>query len=293
LRISKIIARGKSIFVISDLHIGDGTAKDNFYFRKKHLLLQSFLDYVDGEDGELVIIGDFLELWHYSLESVVSRYGGLFDQLWEMNTHYVPGNHDESAMSAHAGREPHHPFFNSMVCPFVRTIGGRRFKFMHGHEIDPFTGSRMENSARLFKPFTHLLEPMSDCICFSQDALVEAALELGECFLVLKKWFRNRLSIAMEQCCSAVPNSKLAILRRGLRTYNMLRRHDEERMRGLYDIAIVGHTHKAGRFDDWYFNSGSWTGRTNNFLRISPDGTVGVFDWGEDGPQVRTTTLMS
>lgn len=210
-----------------------------------------------------------------------------------MRTTYVPGNHDEAVMSVQDDAELLHPFFNTIVKPFVRTIAGKRFRFMHGHEVDPFMCRRMECSARLFKPLTHLFAPMCECVSFSQDALVGVFLELGECFWVLRNWFKNRLSIAVEQCCSIMPSNKLAILKRGIRTYNMLRRHNEERAQGLYDIAIVGHTHKAGRFGGWYFNSGSWTGRTNNFLQISPDGTVEVYDWDENGPEIRTTAFLS
>ena len=42
-----------------------------------------------------------------------------------------------------------------------------------------------------------------------------------------------------------------------------------------------GHTHRPGEFGSWYFNSGSWTGLSNNFIRISPCGQVQVFDWWE------------
>ena len=52
-----------------------------------------------------------------------------------------------------------------------------------------------------------------------------------------------------------------------------------DRDKGGYEIAVLGHTHKAGRIGDWYFNSGSWTGPKNPFLRISPDGHVRYFEW--------------
>jgi uncharacterized membrane protein HdeD (DUF308 family) len=51
---------------------------------------------------------------------------------------------------------------------------------------------------------------------------------------------------------------------------------------GAYDVTVLGHTHKAGRIGGWYFNSGSWTGPRNTFLRISPDGHVRYLEW-EDG----------
>jgi uncharacterized membrane protein HdeD (DUF308 family) len=46
-----------------------------------------------------------------------------------------------------------------------------------------------------------------------------------------------------------------------------------------YDVAVLGHTHKPGRLGDWYFNSGSWTGPRNPFLRISSEGHVRYLEW--------------
>jgi hypothetical protein len=73
----------------------------------------------------------------------------------------------------------------------------------------------------------------------------------------------------------------------------MLGRYQADRTDGLYDIAVVGHTHRAGTFGEWYFNSGSWTGPTNNFLRIAPDGRIRVFDWEEQGPRVNQTVVAA
>jgi uncharacterized membrane protein HdeD (DUF308 family) len=49
-----------------------------------------------------------------------------------------------------------------------------------------------------------------------------------------------------------------------------------------YDAAVLGHTHKPGRIGDWYFNSGSWTGALNTYLRIASDGGVRHLEW-KDG----------
>ena len=281
----------KPVFVISDLHIGDGSQKDNLSRNNKEKLLHLFLDYIQNENGELIIVGDFLELWHYSLDNIISCRRALLDQLSEMNVSYVPGNHDAAAMSIDTNSELPHPFFNKTVRPFIRIIGGKRFKFMHGHEIDPFMWRGVEKPIRFFRPLAQLFTPGSECIYLSQDVIADAFLELGECLWILKKWAENRLSKAVEQCCSVVPNNKLASLKRGIRTYNILKRHNEDRARGFYDISVAGHTHKAGKFGDWYYNSGSWTGRTNNFLRISPDGSVELSDWDKDGPKIRTNAL--
>ena len=256
-------------------------------------MLRHFVDHVDKEEGELVILGDFLELWSYPLENVISYNSALLDHLSPANITYVPGNHDAASLSVETVDYLPHPFFNKMVNPFVRTIGGKRFKFMHGHEVDPFMWSGIESTARYLRCFTNLIEPKNECIAIYREVIIEAILELGECIWILRNWIKKRLNRAVEQCCSVMPINKLQSLKRGLRLHNMLRRHNEHRSLDLYDVAIAGHTHRAGYFCDWYFNSGSWTGRTNNFLCIMPDGTVEVSDWSENGPRNRWTALRN
>ena len=73
----------------------------------------------------------------------------------------------------------------------------------------------------------------------------------------------------------------------------MLARYYEDKKNDLYDVAIVGHTHKAGQFENWYFNSGSWTGKTNNYLRIQPDGEVRAFDWDINGAKPNEETICN
>jgi len=46
------------IFVVSDLHIGDGSAKDSLLKRDNQTLLYRFLDKVDHCRGRLIILGD-------------------------------------------------------------------------------------------------------------------------------------------------------------------------------------------------------------------------------------------
>jgi hypothetical protein len=58
-----------------------------------------------------------------------------------------------------------------------------------------------------------------------------------------------------------------------------------------YDIAIVGHTHEPGRMGDWYFNTGSWATTKNNFVRITSEGDVKVFDWVNGKPTPNETVL--
>jgi len=117
------------------------------------------------------------------------------------------------------------------------------------------------------------------------------AIELGEAVLTVRQWLCELTKRAADHCLAVLPNENVALLKRHSRTRKMLRRYREDLNERLYDAAIVGHTHKAGRFSNWYFNSGSWTAHRSNYLCISPDGNVEVFDWRTFGPEPNDTHI--
>jgi metallophosphoesterase superfamily enzyme len=64
------IAENKPIFVVSDLHIGVGK-RNSFAMSNRERLFSNFLDHIEKEAAKLVIVGDFLELWHSRIEPVL------------------------------------------------------------------------------------------------------------------------------------------------------------------------------------------------------------------------------
>lgn len=254
-------------------------------------MFDRFLDYVGDQKGQLVILGDFFELLRYPLDSIIARRRRLLDRLARMDTVYVPGNHDEDLASLIDAADLPHPFFERMSRAFVQHIGDKRLRFMHGHEVDPLITSRTQSISRMIGAVACLLEFHQGTCILSNDAITDALLEIGE--HVLEIWARitRRMDRALRECCNRMPGEQMTRLRRHIRTHRMLGRFHQDRAEGLYDVAIVGHTHKAGFFEDWYFNSGSWTGLNSNFLKISPDGNIGVFDWSLHGPQSNDTCI--
>jgi predicted phosphodiesterase len=247
---------------------------------------------VDDQKGQLVILGDFLELLRYPLDSIIARRRPLLDHLAAMDTLYVPGNHDEDLMPILDSGDSPHPFFNRMSRPFVQHIGDKRFKFIHGHEVDPLSNAGIQSMGRLIGTVACLFELGQGTCILSNDTFTDILLEVGEHVLGLWDYLTCRVNKAIRECYGKMPAEKITRLRRRIRTRRMLARYYEDKVADLYDVAIVGHTHKAGRCDDWYFNSGSWTGENSNFLRISPEGNVSVFDWSSHGPR-RNNTLVA
>jgi UDP-2,3-diacylglucosamine pyrophosphatase LpxH len=233
-----------------------------------------------------------LELWHCRLESILSAHTELFDRLAEMDCTYILGNHDEELAVLQDNENLIHGLFDKISPPVVRALGGKKFKFMHGHEVDPFIRKRSKTLCRVFSPVVETLQSSSDSTALTYDVCSDLALELGEAALTVWKWLFELTKHAADDCLAVLPNEEQALLKRHSRTKKMLRRYREDLHEGLYDAAVVGHTHKAGRFSDWYFNSGSWTAYRSNFLRISPDGDVELFDWRASGPLLNSEFLI-
>jgi UDP-2,3-diacylglucosamine pyrophosphatase LpxH len=279
------------VFVVSDLHMGDRSPKDNLCLANREAMFNQFLDYVTDQRGQLIILGDLFELLRYPLDGIVACRRGLLDRLAGMDAIYVPGNHDEDLESLIGADDLPHPFFERMSHAFVQHVGEKRFKFMHGHEVDPLITSGIQGISRMIGAVAYLLEFRQGACILSNDGLTDALLEIGERVLELWSRLSRRMNRALRECCNRMPPEQMTLLSRHFRTRRMLGRYHQDRTLGLYDIAIVGHTHKAGFLDDWYFNSGSWTGSNSNFLRISPDGSVGVFDWTQRGPRPNDTLV--
>jgi UDP-2,3-diacylglucosamine pyrophosphatase LpxH len=265
--------------------MGDRSSGDNLCRANRESLLDTFLRHVEEQRGQLVIVGDFLELWRFSLDSIISRRKTLLDRLAGMDTVYVPGNHDREVVPLSDTEDLPHPFFANVSRAFVRHIGSKRFKFMHGHEVDPFGDDRIQNLGRMVGSLVGLCEFGQGTCILSNDTVSNVLEEAGEHLLHVWNWLRCGMNSALRESCGDLAAGRMRFLTRRIRTQRMLTRYYQDRAEGLYDVAIVGHTHKEGKFGDWYFNSGSWTGSSNSFLRISPDGDVGVFDWTAGGPR--------
>ena len=272
--------------MISDLHIGDASPKDNLCQANREALLHSFLDYVEQQEGRLIILGDFFELLRYPLDAIVARRKELLDRLARLEATFVPGNHDEGTARLVDPNHPPHPFFARMSTAFTMPIGEKRFKFMHGHEVDPFISAPIRSVSRAVGAVACLFNSREGTCLLSNDAFTSVLMELGEQVLRLKDWANRCMGRALRECYYMMPPEEATRLTHQIRIQRMLSRYYQDKAEGLYDVAVVGHTHKAGAFGQWYLNSGSWTGVTNDFLRIAPDGQATVLTWGHSGPRV-------
>jgi UDP-2,3-diacylglucosamine pyrophosphatase LpxH len=276
------MSENKPVFVISDLHMGDRGARDNFAVGNKETELNLLLEFVEKENGELVIVGDLFEFWQASLGKVLVNRMGLIDRLADMEATFVVGNHDIDLEALIGIDLVGHRFFKKMTRRFVREIAGKRFVFMHGHEVDPYNKGDSPGWSRIAAIFAGICEDFNRSPVLDTGEFFESWL-----FKIVKRlwnWVRMRfVFVSDKRQLTPAQNPKLV--------KKMLHRYKEDKIKEGYDIGIVGHTHKAGRFEDWYFNSGCWAEATNSFLRISDDGNVEVFDW-ENGKAIPNETVL-
>lgn len=278
-KVSTGLVTHKPLFVVSDLHMGNGSSLDQFKRAEAEPLFLDLLDYVTDQEGQLIIAGDLLELWRFPLTEVIDHRQRLLERLAQMHPVYITGNHDFGAASA--PKDQGHPLLLCIRSPLTVPIGDRRFRFMHGHEQDPLINRRVYSQT--VPGFLYPAFSLKDRMCrWTGDLLPNLFLEGSERALGFLHGLRGS---PLHRIHPALRHGRKWPRRRPgqtVRTQKMLSRYHYDRDKNDYDVAVVGHSHKAGQYGDWYFNSGCWIGETHSFLRIWPDGHVEVFDW-EDG----------
>ncbi|MBN1257870.1 MAG: hypothetical protein JXA52_09215, partial [Planctomycetes bacterium] len=181
-----------------------------------------------------------------------------------------------------------HPFFHKITEPFVRIVGGRKFSFIHGHELDPMNTRLGPKVGRILGLSSSVIEYAKGYPFFSSNEIGDAILKVEEeLFLFWINLVRHLRGLSDYSNCLG----RDFILPRHKRIEKLLSKYEEKKRTDGYDINIAAHTHRPGRFQNWHYNSGSWTDRTNNFLRILPDGKIGLFDWENDRPIQNNVTI--
>lgn len=276
--------RDKTIFVISDLHMGDGGPRDNFQVGNREKELESFLRYVEKEHGKLIILGDLFEFWQASIARILVKRKAWLERFADLRVTYVIGNHDIdlAAFVRDDGSVNKdfliHPFFDRITKSFKRPIADKEFKFMHGHEVDEFNKDENPGWGRMFTILAGMIEDINKSPLLQDGDTVEKVLsKFGEAMLGL--WDLIKQKVLKKNYSNEEPERQLTPAQNPKRKDEMIKKYLEDKEKEGYEIAIVGHTHEAGQREDWYYNSGCWAAEKNSFVKISTNGKVEVFDW--------------
>ena len=259
------------VYVISDLHLGDGTPSDTFMAKDKALL--ALIDRINAEGATLVVAGDaidFAQGWTFA--RILRAHGKVLRALSEMADRgrmiYIYGNHDHNLQL----------FQYVLRFPVVAGVEvGDKVLIQHGYEYDWLIGPDLRQS-ELNTVVHHLVErwlgewirPPLDHhynltnrfsfwlihkIVWMTRAWHTARRLLGDTQAGVRSeqeltyWMRSQLGDPGDVCRPAL---------RALAT-------------GPHDVLICGHSHLPGvvTLDSGrrYANTGSWTFKASTYLR--------------------------
>jgi UDP-2,3-diacylglucosamine pyrophosphatase LpxH len=250
-------------FCISDLHLGDRGSRDGFNVENRERQFFDFLNYVQGQEGWLYILGDLLDFWETNLSRAVMAYLPLLNRLSQLKIRYIPGNHD-SSFYEFIGRYtmPDIPVIELSEKPFLEEIGGKKFYFCHGHEIDDACSTLNPGIGNITAVMTALLEDKNKGPVYNGEIIADKFI--GALEVPLDIWRH--------------------VLHQKSRQEEILDKIIKYREQQSADVLIFGHTHNPGTISSTIVNTGSWVSKNNTFVKISDDGIPSLHEWVDNGP---------
>ena len=281
---------GKTLYVVSDLHMGDGSDKDNFARYRQRF--ENFLAEVVEQDpnGCLVLAGDVFEFWQSMHGDVVSTYLPLLKGLVIRGSVFLVGNHDID-LRGFVNLPLQVPFIDMLTTEVIVNRGSREIHIRHGHEFDKFNDPN--KSMLLGKIVTLAVGQLELKFGTSiggrvtEDIFAEA-WESNKAF-PLRMW--DAVSSWRVRTGMKILVRAAQFLRRlygrtaGERSKVGDQLNDLRRLLDGYHksypnyLLVTGHTHKPGWHGDWYVNAGAWQGKEAHYVRITPDGQISLHEW--------------
>lgn len=263
------------VWMVSDLHMGDGTPSDAFFGKDRHLL--ALMERVDAEGATLIVNGDaldFQQAWGFTrilrAHREVLRAMSWLGQ--EGRLRYVVGNHDYDV-----GLYSEILRFN--VCDEL--VLNDRTLIRHGHEYDPYITEMLEQG-QWHTVVHHLVErwlgtwirvPLAEFYTVPNRFVIWAAHKLGLAARLAQRagrWMEDDDSWGAEILahlnlwCWSNQGDSMGIFRPAF----------QDALTGPYDRVICGHSHLPGVVTQrgrTYANSGSWTFGSAQYLVVSGD----------------------
>ena len=245
---------------ISDLHLGDGSRTDDFN-RDKELL--KFLEFVENEASELIIVGDLFELWQSKMDKILFRHNEVVSKLLSLKNKikvtYVIGNHD------------YIPFIKFIDSGIDISLEYRNQEdgiiAEHGHKYDIF--NRYKNPLQAIKwpsgrRFALLAASLERLVNRDADVWLEKALEKTEDFIGHAALIRNKIT----------PSSQEYLKKGG--HFGEFTEAVTNHINNRAKIVIFGHTHRcqlATIGQGIYANCGTWVDNaTPTYIAHHKDG---------------------
>jgi UDP-2,3-diacylglucosamine pyrophosphatase LpxH len=270
------------VWIISDLHLGDGTPSDAFFGKDRHLL--ALIEHVERAGGTLVVNGDaidFHQAWgflrvvraHQAVLEAMSRLGR------EGRLVYVIGNHDYDITVFR-------DLLSFRVCDELHI--GDKVLVRHGYEYDPYILDMLDKG-QWHTLVHHGLERLMG---------VWLRIPLGEFYNVPNRvmfWVAHkvgviartgqrlgaRLKVDTPLADEVIANLDFWCWSNLGDSMGIFRPAMQDVAKGTWDVIVCGHSHLPGivtRSGRTYANTGSWTFASSQFL-VWDGQTIRSHDW--------------
>lgn len=264
----------RSVWLISDLHLGDGTPSDAFYGKDRHLL--AFMERVEKSGGTLIVNGDALDFQQaWGFVRILRAHTELLNAMsWlgkQGRLYYVIGNHDYD-INVFA------EILSLRVCHEL--VLNQRILVRHGYEYDPYI-TEMLDDGQWHTVVHHLVErwlgtwirfPLSEFYTVANRLSVWLMHKLGSVAALgqrMGRWLDDdsvgaEVLAHLDLWCWSNQGDCMGIFRPAL----------QDALSGRWDGLICGHSHipgvvrQQGRF---YANTGSWTFGSSQYLLLEGD----------------------
>lgn len=275
------------LWIISDLHLGDGTPSDVFFDKDRQLI--ALIDRADRCGATLAINGDAIDFHQaWSLDRVLRAHPSLFSALSALARQgrliYVVGNHDWDIALFR-------DILHFRVCDELRVVdsaGATVGLVTHGMEFDPYIQAQID-SGQWDTKIHHFVERGLD---------TWIRIPLGEYYTTtncLSVWLGHKLGLfhralhRLQQAAGAAPGTRP----RWLDNLDFWAQSNMGDSMGIFRPAnahlhasdlrflVCGHSHVPGivtRNGKSYANTGSWTFRSSTYV-VWDGGTLTCRDW--------------
>lgn len=140
LHVPRSIGADGPVYIVSDLHLGDGTRSDSFLGKDAEFL--AFLEQVERENAHLVIAGDVIDFHQaWIIERILKAHARVMGALSRLadrvGVTYIWGNHDHDI-------SVFRDLLRLDVCSSLEI--GDQVLIRHGYEYDPYIGPYLEQS---------------------------------------------------------------------------------------------------------------------------------------------------
>jgi UDP-2,3-diacylglucosamine pyrophosphatase LpxH len=269
------------VWIVSDLHLGDGTPSDAFFGKDRHLV--AFMERVEAEGVTLVVNGDAIDFQQaMGLVRILKAHNGVLGAMSRLGQkgrlYYVIGNHDYDI-------SVFQDILNFRVCHEL--IIDDRVLVRHGYEYDPYILGMLDDG-QWHTTVHHLVErwlgtwlriPLSEFYTLPNRLLFWLGHKVGVAAALANRAGRffdeddwgSDLLAHLDMWCWSNQGDSMGIFRPAL----------QEATSGRWDAVICGHSHLPGvvhKNGRTYANTGSWTFASSQYVVLS-EGRIRCFDW--------------